>query len=335
MRKQILKRVLRFTKPYTGYLVLAIVSALISVGMSLYAPVLTGRGIDYIIGPGNVDFAGILSTLLLLAGTVALGALFQWMLAQCTNILAYRTVRDLRIAVFNKLERVPLRMLDSHAHGDLMNRVVNDIDQVSDGLLQGFTQLFTGVVTILGTLGFMLYVSPVITLVVVLLTPLSLFVSAFIAKRSYQKFQEQSQTRGELSGYAEELVGGQKVVKAFGYEARAQAGFEQINARLYDCGVKAQFYSSLTNPCTRFVNAMVYAAVGVCGAIAALRGSLTIGQLSASPPPATCWCATFSAGTSICPTFTAISAGITGFPPVPCAGRFWREQGRCSAWSAR
>ncbi len=281
MRKQILKRVLRFTKPYTGYLLLAIASALISVGMSLYAPVLIGQGIDRIVGPGQVDFAGILSTLLLLACTVAVGALFQWLLTHCTNSLAFRTVRDLRIAVFNKLERVPLRMIDASAHGDLMNRVVNDIDQVSDGLLQGFTQLFTGIVTILGTLCFMLFVSPVITLVVVLLTPLSLFVSAFIAKRSYQKFREQSQTRGELSGYAEELVGGQKVVKAFGYEARAQAKFEQINARLYDCGVKAQFYSSLTNPCTRFVNAMVYAAVGVCGAIAALRGALTIGQLSA------------------------------------------------------
>ena len=216
-----------------------------------------------------------------LAGTVAVGALFQWLLAQCTNILAYRTVRDLRVSVFDKLERVPLKYIDSNAHGDLISRVVNDIDQVSDGLLQGFTQLFTGVVTILGTLGFMLSVSPWIALVVVVLTPLSLFVSAFIAKRSYQKFREQSETRGELSGYAEELVGGQRIVKAFGYEQRAQETFEEINARLYDCGVKAQFYSSLTNPCTRFVNAMVYAAVGVCGAIAALRGGLTIGQLSA------------------------------------------------------
>ncbi len=249
--------------------------------MTLYAPILIGRGIDQIIGPGNVDFKAILSDIAWLAGTVAVGALFQWLLAQCTNILAYRTVRDLRVSVFDKLERVPLKYIDSNAHGDLISRVVNDIDQVSDGLLQGFTQLFTGVVTILGTLGFMLSVSPWIALVVVVLTPLSLFVSAFIAKRSYQKFREQSETRGELSGYAEELVGGQRIVKAFGYEQRAQETFEEINARLYDCGVKAQFYSSLTNPCTRFVNAMVYAAVGVCGAIAALRGGLTIGQLSA------------------------------------------------------
>ena len=281
MRKQILKRVLGFSRPYIGYLVLALISAVLSVGMTLYAPILIGRGIDQIIGPGNVDFKAILADIAWLAGTVAVGALFQWLLAQCTNILAYRTVRDLRVSVFDKLERVPLKYIDSNAHGDLISRVVNDIDQVSDGLLQGFTQLFTGVVTILGTLGFMLSVSPWIALVVVVLTPLSLFVSAFIAKRSYQKFREQSETRGELSGYAEELVGGQRIVKAFGYEQRAQETFEEINARLYDCGVKAQFYSSLTNPCTRFVNAMVYAAVGVCGAIAALRGGLTIGQLSA------------------------------------------------------
>ena len=281
MRKQILKRVLGFSRPYIGYLVLALISAVLSVGMTLYAPILIGRGIDQIIGPGNVDFKALLSDIAWLAGTVAVGALFQWLLAQCTNILAYRTVRDLRVSVFDKLERVPLKYIDSNAHGDLISRVVNDIDQVSDGLLQGFTQLFTGVVTILGTLGFMLSVSPWIALVVVVLTPLSLFVSAFIAKRSYQKFREQSETRGELSGYAEELVGGQRIVKAFGYEQRAQETFEEINARLYDCGVKAQFYSSLTNPCTRFVNAMVYAAVGVCGAIAALRGGLTIGQLSA------------------------------------------------------
>ena len=163
-----------------------LISAVLSVGMTLYAPILIGRGIDQIIGPGNVDFKAILSDIAWLAGTVAVGALFQWLLAQCTNILAYRTVRDLRVSVFDKLERVPLKYIDSNAHGDLISRVVNDIDQVSDGLLQGFTQLFTGVVTILGTLGFMLSVSPWIALVVVVLTPLSLFVSAFIAKRSYQ-----------------------------------------------------------------------------------------------------------------------------------------------------
>lgn len=258
MRKQILKRVLGFSRPYIGYLVLALISAVLSVGMTLYAPILIGRGIDQIIGPGNVDFKAILSDIAWLAGTVAVGALFQWLLAQCTNILAYRTVRDLRVSVFDKLERVPLKYIDSNAHGDLISRVVNDIDQVSDGLLQGFTQLFTGVVTILGTLGFMLSVSPWIALVVVVLTPLSLFVSAFIAKRSYQKFREQSETRGELSGYAEELVGGQRIVKAFGYEQRAQETFEEINARLYDCGVKAQFYSSLTNPCTRFVLSLIH-----------------------------------------------------------------------------
>ena len=275
-----IRRILTYTKRYTFTLALALFSALVSVSLSLLAPVLIGEGIDCIVGPQNVDFARVAQILMLLAAVIAGSALFQWLMAYCTNQTAYKTVKDMRTAVFHKLNRVPLHYIDSHAHGDLISRVVNDIDQVADGLLQGFTQLFNGIVTIFGTLLFMLSVNVAITLVVVVVTPLSLFVASFIAKRSSGMFKEQSQTRGELGGYVEEMIGNQKVVKAFSYEDRAQETFEEINSRLYDSGVKAQFYSSLTNPCTRFVNAVVYALVGIAGAVSAVSGRLTIGQIS-------------------------------------------------------
>ena len=275
-----IRRILTYTKRYTFTLALALFSALVSVSLSLLAPVLIGEGIDCIVGPQNVDFARVAQILMLLAAVIAGSALFQWLMAYCTNQTAYKTVKDMRTAVFQKLNRVPLHYIDSHAHGDLISRVVNDIDQVADGLLQGFTQLFNGIVTIFGTLLFMLSVNVAITLVVVVVTPLSLFVASFIAKRSSGMFKEQSQTRGELGGYVEEMIGSQKIVKAFSYEDRAQEIFEEINSRLYDSGVKAQFYSSLTNPCTRFVNAVVYALVGIAGAVSAVSGRLTIGQIS-------------------------------------------------------
>ena len=280
MNKQVIKRLLGFLKPYGGYLIAALVSAVLNVTLTLLAPVLIGDGVDRIIGKGQVDFKGLAPILLWLGFAILFAALFQWIMTLCTNIVTHRTVRDLRIAVFHKLNRVPLKTIDSNSHGDLISRVVNDIDQVSDGLLQGFSQLFTGVITIVGTLVFMLSINWVIALVVVLVTPLSLFVASFIAKRSYNMFREQSTVRGELGGYVEEMVGNQKIVKTFRYEERAQQHFEQVNARLYDCGVKAQFYSSLTNPCTRFVNGVVYAAVGIIGAVSAISGRLTVGQLS-------------------------------------------------------
>ena len=273
-------RLLRFTRPYLGYLILALVSAVIQISMTLLAPVLIGDAIDEIIGPGQVYFHKIWPILAGLGVTIVVACLFQWLMAYCTNKMTYRTVNDLRVAVFNKLGHVPLKYIDSNAHGDLISRVVVDIDQISNGLLQGFTQLFTGVVTIVGTLLFMLWVDWIITLVVVLVTPLSLFVASFIAKHSYNMFRVQSQTRGELGGYVEELIGNQKLVKTFGYEDRAQEKFEEINDRLYDCGVKAQFYSSLTNPCTRFVNGIVYALVGIIGAVSAITGRLSIGGIS-------------------------------------------------------
>ncbi|MBC5646839.1 ABC transporter ATP-binding protein [Christensenella tenuis] len=280
MNKSVIKRLIGFLKPYRGYLVFALVSAVISVAMSLWAPILIGSAVDLIVGPGNVDFPGVLSILAKIGTAIGLSALFQWLMTRCTNHVTYYAVRDLRVNLFEKLKTVPLKYVDSHAHGDLISRVVNDIDQISDGLLQGFAQLFTGIVTIAGTLLFMLSINVNITLVVVLITPLSLGVAAFIAKKSFHLFREQAAVRGELSGYVEEMVGNQKVVKAFGYEQEARQKFEEINGRLYTSGVKSQFASSLTNPCTRFVNAIVYATVGIVGALSAISGGITVGQLS-------------------------------------------------------
>lgn len=280
MDKQVVKRLLKFTKPYIGYLVTALICALFSVTFTLLGPVLIGKGIDLIIGPNNVDFNGILKIIVILIATIILGALFQWLMSLCTNIVTQKTVKDLRTTAFNKINEVPLKYIDSNPHGDIINRVVNDINLISDGLLQGFTQLFTGIVTIVGTLLFMLSINVSIALVVVLVTPLSLFVASFIAKKSHNSFRVQSATRGELSGYIEEILGNQKVVKAFSYEDEAEEKFKEINARLYESGVKSQFYSSLTNPSTRFVNGIVYAAVGVIGALLAIKGKLTIGDIS-------------------------------------------------------
>ena len=280
MQFSLLKRLLSYTKVYSIYLIGALFCAIGYVICTLLGPVLIGETIDYMIGPGQVEFSIILKTLILLGIVIGIGAVLQWLMTLCTNIVSYKTVKALRIETFRKLNKVPLKYIDGHAHGDIMSRIVNDIDQVSDGLIQGFSQLFTGIITILGTLIFMFSINGVISLVVVLITPLSLFVASFIAKRSYSMFREQAKVKGELSGYIEEMVGNQKIVKTFGYEERAIKHFEGVNEELYNCGVKAQFYSSITNPCTRFVNGVVYAAVGIIGAISAIYGRLSIGQLS-------------------------------------------------------
>ena len=276
----VLRRLLSCIAPYWPYLLLALFSGIVSVGLTLWAPVLIGRAVDLLFGPGAVAFAKLVKILLLLAVIIGITALFQWAMTLCTNHITFHVVHDLRTNVSQKLQRVPLKTIDGQAHGDLISRMTTDIDAVSDGLLQGFSQLFTGVLTILGTLGFMLSINVSIALVVVLVTPLSLFVSSYIAKHSYDLFHRQSQLRGEMSGLVEELVGNQKIVKAFGYEGKAQARFERINDELQSCGVKAQFFSSMTNPCTRFVNAMVYASVGLFGAFTAIHGGVTVGQLS-------------------------------------------------------
>lgn len=283
MNRSVLKRLLRYAKPHAAFLLLALVSAIISVSLTLYGPILVGRAVDFVIGPDQVDFAAMLPILFTLAVTIVVSAAFQWLMTYCTNRVSYKTVRDLRIQTYEKINTLPLKYIDGHAHGDLISRIVNDVDQVSDGLLQGITQLFTGIVTIVGTLLFMLTISPVITVVVVLVTPLSLFVAAFIARLTHRQFVEQQATQGELSGFVEEMIGGQKTVKTFHYEERAEQQFEEINGRLYNCGVKAQFYSSLSNPSTRFVNNMVYTAVAAFGAVCAITGwpaPLTIGQIT-------------------------------------------------------
>ncbi|NLZ81374.1 MAG: ABC transporter ATP-binding protein [Clostridiales bacterium] len=277
---EVLKRLLIYAKPHRKYLILALISALISVGFSLLIPVLIGNAVDFIIGVGQVYFLGILKILAYLGISMGISAIFQWFMTFCTNHITFYTVKDLRRVVFRKINAVPLKYIDNRPHGDIINSMINDIDQVSDGLLQGFSQLFTGIITILGTLIFMLTINPSITIVVVILTPLSLFAASFISKRIYVKFREQTAIRGELGGYIEEMIGNQKVVKAFSYEERAQETFEEINSRLYSCGVMAQFYSALTNPCTRFVNGLVYAVVGITGAFSAINGTVSIGQVS-------------------------------------------------------
>ena len=279
-RSQILKRILQFAKPHLKYLIASILFALLSVSLTLYTPVLIGKGIDLILEPGSVYFDRLAPLVLQLAAVAVAAALFQWLMSLCTNRITYRTVRDLRVAVFDKMEQLPLSKIDGRSHGDMISRIVNDIDSVSDGLLQGFSQLFTGFITIFMTLGYMLSIHFQVGLVVVVLTPLSLFVSSFIAKRSFNLFRRQSAIKGQLSGYIEEMVGNQKIVKAFCYEDRAQQEFDRINHELYVTGVKSQFYSSLPNPTTRFVNSMIYAAVAIFGALSCIGGGFSVGALT-------------------------------------------------------
>lgn len=280
MQKNLLKRLLSFTRPYLSYLALALFFAVVSVSMTLYAPVLTGRAIDLVAGKGAVDFQALKAVLEVLAVVVATAALSQWLMGLCTNKITYLTVRDIRVKAFDRLQKVPLRFIDTMPHGDILSRVAVDAEQVADGLLMGFTQLFTGLVTIFGTIGFMAVINVKITLLVVFVTPLSLFVANFIAKRTFKFFKVQSETRGEMTALINETVGNLKLVKAFGYEEKSREKFEEINARLQNCGVKALFFSSITNPCTRFVNGVEYTLVGIVGALSAVAGVLTVGQLS-------------------------------------------------------
>ena len=275
-----LKRILDYIGVYKWLVLLSLVLAALTVAATLYVPILTGNAVDLILGPGQVDFAGLIGILRKVAVVVALTALAQWLMNHINNQITYHVVQDIRVKAFNHLEELPLKYLDGHPTGDIISRIIADIDQFSEGLLMGFTQLFTGVLTILGTLGFMLMVNPLITVVVVLVTPLSLFVASFIAKKTYSMFQLQSQTRGELTSLVDEMIGNEKVVQAFGYEDDAQARFEEINERLRRYSLRAIFFSSITNPSTRFVNSIVYASVGVVGAFAAIRGFLSVGQLS-------------------------------------------------------
>lgn len=275
-----LKRILDYIGQYRWGVIMSLILALITVALTLYVPILTGRAVDRIVGQGNVDFAGLTRILWKILGAVGLTAVSQWLMNHINNTITYRVVKDIRTRAFNHLETLPLSYIDAHPSGDIISRIIADIDQFSEGLLMGFTQLFTGVLTIGGTLLFMLSIHPAITLVVVVLTPVSLFVASFIAKKTFVMFRHQSETRGELTALTDEMLGNMKVVQAFGYQEETQKKFEEINSRLAGYSLRATFFSSITNPSTRFVNSMVYAAVGITGAYAVIRGFMTVGQLT-------------------------------------------------------
>lgn len=285
-QKGTLRKVLKYVQRHGFFMVLSILFAAITVALTLYTPILIGDAIDLIVGKGQVDFAGIAAILIKTGIIIGITALIQWLMNTINNRITYHVVRDIRNEAFRKIEILPLSYIDAHPYGDIVNRVIADADQFADGLLMGFTQLFTGIVTILGTLFFLFSISWKIAIVVVIVTPLSLFIARFIANRTYRMFRVQSETRGQQTAFIDEMIGNQKVVQAFSHEGEALEEFDRINDRLADCSLRATFYSSLTNPCTRFVNSVVYAGVALAGALIciATAGSVnpfTIGQLSA------------------------------------------------------
>lgn len=276
-----IKRVLKYIGKYKAYLAVSLILALVTVAGQLYIPILQGRAIDRIIGAGNVDFAAIAKIIVIIMITVGAVSFLQWIMNICNNKITYSVVHDIRRDAFSKLQRLPVRYADSHPTGEIVSKVISDADQFADGLLMGFTQFFTGLMTIIGTLVFMLTISWKITLVVVLVTPLSFFVSSFVAKRTYTMFHKQSETRGEQTGFIDEMIGNEKIVQAYSHEAEALEKFDGINERLQKYSLKAIFFSSLTNPSTRFINNVVYALVCLTGSFAAVKGVLTVGKLSA------------------------------------------------------
>lgn len=275
-----MKRLISFCKPYLKYLFMALMFSALQIIFTLLIPVFIGQAVDHIIGKGLVDFDLLVWKIILIAGSVGIAEIFDWLVVRTSNMMTYSITKDLRTQLFSKYSTLPLRYIDSHAHGDLMSRMINDIDLIGDGLLQGFTHLFSGVATIVGTIGFMLYINVPIAMIVIILTPLSLVVATVIANKTYKFFQEQLALRGELSGYVEEMIGNQKVVKAFGYEDENQVRFEEINHRLYLSGVKSQFLGALANPSTRVVNSIVYASVCLAGALYVVAGNMSVGALS-------------------------------------------------------
>lgn len=278
--KSTIKRILDYIGRYKWGVLLSLCLAAVTVVTTLYAPILIGDGVDLILEAGKVDFQGLRQVLGKMAAVITVTAVSQWLMNHINNKITYHVAEDIRTKAFGHLENLPLKYIDSHPSGDIISRIIADIDQFSEGLLMGFTQLFTGVLTILGTLGFMFYVNAWIALVVVCVTPVSLLVAGYIARKTYVMFKHQSETRGELTGLIDEMLGSQKVVQAFGYEEDAQERFETINERLRGYSLRATFFSSITNPATRFVNGLVYASVGVAGAYAAVNGLLSVGKLS-------------------------------------------------------
>ena len=311
-QKETIKKVLHYIRRYRFFLIASLVLALITVVFTLYVPILTGQAVDLIVGKGQVDFAGVYRICVKIGIAILLTMVAQWVMNVANNKITYSVVRDIRTDAFEKIQVLPLSYIDSHSYGGIVSRVIADADQFADGLLMGFTQLFTGVITILGTLGFMLSVSVPIALVVVVLTPVSLFVAAFIAKRTYQMFRMQSETRGEQTALIEEMIGNQKVVQAFGQEKEVGDRFDEINDRLSKYSLQGTFFSSITNPSTRFVNALVYAAVGVFGAFFAIQGGISVGQLS-------CF---LSYANQYTKPFNEISGVVTELQnAIACAGR--------------
>ena len=311
-QKETIKKVLHYIRRYRFFLIASLVLALITVVLTLYVPILTGQAVDLIVGKGQVDFAGVYRICVKIGIAILLTMVAQWVMNVANNKITYSVVRDIRTDAFEKIQILPLSYIDSHSYGGIVSRVIADADQFADGLLMGFTQLFTGVITILGTLGFMLSVSVPIALVVVVLTPVSLFVAAFIAKRTYQMFRMQSETRGEQTALIEEMIGNQKVVQAFGQEKEVGDRFDEINDRLSKYSLQGTFFSSITNPSTRFVNALVYAAVGVFGAFFAIQGGISVGQLS-------CF---LSYANQYTKPFNEISGVVTELQnAIACAGR--------------
>ena len=309
-----MRRVLRYIRPYLPMLALSLVLALITVALTLYVPILVGRAVDCLLGVGAVDFDTLRTVLLTIGVCVLLTAAAQWVMNVINNRITYLTVQDIRRDAFAHIQSLPLSYLDAHPSGDTVSRMISDADTFADGLLMGFTQLFTGLVTILGTLVFMLTLSPRITLVVVLITPVSLLVANFIASRTYSMFRLQSQTRGEQTALIDEVIGEQKLVQAFGHEARSLEQFDEVNERLRACSLRAVFFSSLTNPCTRFVNSLVYAGVGLTGALSVVGGALTVGGLSSF----------LSYANQYTKPFNEISGVITELQnALACAGRIF------------
>ena len=309
---EVLKKVLRYMRRYWFYLAISILLAAITVASTLYIPLLTGDAVDCIVGKGHVDWAGVFAVLKQMAIVIGVTALAQWGMNICNNKLTYQIVRDIRNEAFAKLEILPLKYIDRKSTGEIVSRIIADVDQFADGLLMGFTQLFTGVITILGTIGFMLSVNVGITFVVLLVTPISWLVASFIAKHTFDMFRKQSETRGEQTALIDEMIGNQKVVQAFGHEQEASARFDEINGRLQKYSLRAIFFSSITNPSTRFVNSLVYTGVGITGALAAVSGRMSVGQL-------TCF---LSYANQYTKPFNEISGVITELQnAIACAGR--------------
>ena len=313
-QSETLKKVLRYLGKYRIYLVFTILLAALTVALTLYVPKLTGAAVDDIVGPGQVNFGGVIQILVKIGVSIAITAFAQWLMNICNNKMTYQIVQDVRNEAFKKIEILPLKYIDGHPYGEIVSRVIADVDQFADGLLMGFTQLFTGVATIIGTLGFMLSVNVKITLVVVIITPVSFFVAGFIAKRTYTMFKLQSETRAEQTGLIDEMIGNQKVVQAFGQGRHVLERFDEINDRLQKCSLRAIFFSSITNPSTRFVNSLVYAGVGITGAFSAIQGRLSVGQL-------TCF---LSYANQYTKPFNEISGVITELQnAIACAGRIF------------